>query len=155
MFKTMPVIVVGADTRPGSLIIDRLAKPHREVRAFVTDPQEAARLKERGVKVALGDVSDESHIEGAALRCFSAVLVTEAAEDDRERSFANTPEEVLTGWARAVTRSKVKRVIWVTGDTPPAVEAAEVAIVESDDPELATRVAQLDDAQEISRPGAS
>lgn len=151
----MPVIVVGADTLPGSLIIDSLVKPKREVRAFVTDPQEAARLKEKGVKVALGDVSDESHVEGAALRCFSAVLVTAAAEDERERSFADTPNEVIAGWARAVARSKVKRVIWVTDKVPPSVERAEVAIVEPDHPEVATRVAQLDDAQEISSPGAS
>lgn len=155
MFSTMPVIVVGADTLPGGEIIDRLVKPDREVRAFVTDPVAAARLKEQGVKVALGDVSDESHVEGAALRCFTAVLVTEAAEDERERSFADTPDDVVTGWARAVTRSKVKRVIWVTGKTPPSVEADEVAIVEPDDPEVALRVARLDDAQEISSPEAN
>ena len=151
----MPVIVVGADTEIGDRVIDRLLKPPREVRAFVTDPDSAIRLKERGVKVALGDLSDESHVEGASLRCFSAILIAEAAEDDRERSFAATPMEVMTGWARAVERSGVKRVIWVTTGAPPSVEVGEVAVVDSQERDPAARVAALDDAQEISSPTAS
>lgn len=151
MFSRMPVIVVGADTGPGEAIIDRLDHPDREVRAFVSDESIAASLRDRGVKVALGDVSDESHVEGAALRCFSAILVVEAAEDGRDRSFAETSAEVLAGWARAVTRSGVKRVIWVTAEPPPAVAIGEVATVDPDDPDLAERVAALDDAQTISR----
>lgn len=148
----MPVIVVGADTGPGRSILDRLAHPDREIRAFVSDETTAADLKERGVKVAIGDVSDESHVEGASLRCFSAVLVTEAAGDARERSFASTSGEVLEGWARAVSNSQVKRVIWVTDDEPPPAGISEVAIVDPADPDLAERVAALDDAQRISSP---
>lgn len=151
----MPVIVVGADTTTGRLVIDRLIKPGREVRAFVTDPDAAAELRERGVKVALGDVSDDSHVEGAALRCFSAVLVVEAAVDGRVRSFARTADEVVSGWGTAVSRSGVQRVIWVTDRNPPDIQVGEVAVVDPADPELARRVAELDDAQEISSPGAS
>lgn len=150
----MPVIVVGADTGPGRAILDRLDHPEREIRAFVTSENAASELKERGVKVALGDVSDESHVEGAALRCFSAVLVTEAAEDDRERSFAATGAEVMAGWARAVERSNVRRVIWVTSSDPPEVSVGEVAAVDPADPELVEKVAALDDAQTISNPAA-
>ena len=84
----MPVIVVGADTPVGLSIVSALIEPDREVRAFVTDPDVSASLKAQGVKVALGDVSDPSHVGGACLNCFSAVLVTEAARDDRERAFA-------------------------------------------------------------------
>lgn len=146
----MPVIVVGADTDTGASILDRLTHPGREVRAFVTSLDAATDLKKRGVKVALGDVSDESHIEGAALHCFSAVLVDEAAVDDRERSFADTKGQVMAGWARALARSKVRRVIWVTTDTPPSVEGAEMAIVDPADPDVARRVADLDDAQTIA-----
>ena len=71
----MPVIVVGADTEIGLASIEGLLARQGEVRAFVTDPAVGASLKERRVKVALGDVSDPSHIEAAALHCFSAVLV--------------------------------------------------------------------------------
>lgn len=146
----MPVIVVGADTNPGRAILNRLNQPGREIRAFVSSEEVALELKEEGVKVALGDVSDEGHVEGASLRCFSAVLVAEAASDDRDRAFATAAEEVLTGWARAVANSQVTRVIWVTGSEPPATTIEEVATVDPADPELADKVAALDDAQRIS-----
>ncbi len=64
---TMPVIVVGADTEIGLASIEGLLARQGEVRAFVTDPEVGASLRERRVKVALGDVSDPSHIEAAAL----------------------------------------------------------------------------------------
>ena len=150
----MPVIVVGADTEPGRRIIDRLNHPEREIRAFVTNETTAMELKGEGIKVALGDVSDESHVEGAALRCFSAVLVGEAAVDNRERSFAASPRDVMSGWARAVARSQVKRVIWVTPDDPPETAIGEVATVDPNDPALADKVAALDDAQTITTPPA-
>jgi putative NADH-flavin reductase len=143
----MPVIVVGADTRVGRAIVEGLHHPSRELRAFVSDEEQGAELKERGIKVALGDVSDESHVEAAALNCFSAVLITEAATDARERSFAATPEDVLLGWARAV--SSVSRVIWVSAQEVPATDTPEAARVDPDDPNVVARVVALDDAQKI------
>jgi putative NADH-flavin reductase len=146
----MPAIVVGADTEPGRAVIDALIDPGREVRAFVTDPGVVNELKAQGVKVALGDVSDDSHLEAAALHCFTAVLVTEAARDDRERSFARGEREVLEAWARAVVNAGVHRVIWVDHGEPPAVDVPEVTRVSPDDPDLANRVAELDDARVIN-----
>ena len=67
---SMPVIVIGADTPTGHAVVDALLPRRGEVRAFVSDPTEAAALKERGVKVAVGDVSDGSHIGGAATQGF-------------------------------------------------------------------------------------
>ena len=81
----MPVIVIGADTPGGEEIVSRLLAREGQVRAFVTDRLVAERLKPLGVKVATGDVSDDSHVGAAATRCFSAVLLTAAASDDRER----------------------------------------------------------------------
>jgi putative NADH-flavin reductase len=146
----MPAIVVGADTKPGRAIIGALIDPSREVRAFVTDPGVVTELKAQGVKVALGDVSDDSHLEAAALHCFTAVLVTEAARDDRERSFAKGEREVLESWARAVVNAGVHRVIWVHRGEPPAVDVPEVARVSPDEADLAKRVAGLDDARVIN-----
>lgn len=151
MFGGMPVIVVGADTPAGGAILDRLNHPERELRAFVTSLAAAEELRREGVKVALGDVSDDSHVEGASYRCFTAVLVAEAAADDRERSFADTTEDVLAGWARAVSRSEVRRVIWVTSSKPPLTQVEEVATVDPSDPDLADKVAALDDAQKIRK----
>ena len=145
----MPVIVVGADTEVGESIVDELSQPGREVRVFVSDEGRVDPYRSRGFKVALGDVSDDSHVWGAATRCFSAVLIAEAADDERERSFATSPRAVLEGWADAVTRAGVKRVIWVASDDPPATPGTETAVVRPDDPGLAKRVAELDDAQSI------
>lgn len=145
----MPVIVVGADTPTGISVVDRLLTPDREVRAFVTDVEAGLALKERGVKVAFGDVSDDSHVEGAATRCFSAVLIAEAASDERERSFASTPDQVLSGWAQAVAASEVQRVIWITADEPPRTKVPEVATVDPADADLVEKVFALDDAHSI------
>jgi putative NADH-flavin reductase len=145
----MPMIVVGADTMAGESILAQARPAEREVRVFVTDESKAQHLKSLGYKVATGDVSDESHVEGAALRCFSAVLVSEAADDDRERSFADTSQEVLKGWARAVANAGVRRVIWVTDGEIPETEVPEVATVKPDDPNLPSRVITLDNASSL------
>jgi nucleoside-diphosphate-sugar epimerase len=142
----MPVIVVGADTKEGKAIIEGLVEPGREVRAFVSDPDVAGDLRSAGVKVALGDVSDDSHVQGACTNCFTAVLVTEAARDDRERSFAATEPEVLQGWADAVTASAVTRVIWIHDGDVPTTGAKESTRVAPADPELVHRVVALDNA---------
>ena len=142
----MPLIVVGADTRAGQAILEPHDPRQREIRAFVSDEDIGLGLKSRGFKVAIGDVSDESHVEAASTRCFSAVLITEAATDSRERSFATTTDQVLTGWASAVSNSKVRRVIWVTAGDPPAVDVDEVAVLAPDEPRLAQRIIELDDA---------
>lgn len=144
------MIVVGADTLAGESILAELGQTEREVRVFVTDESKAQELRSLGYKVATGDVSDDSHVEGAALRCFSAVLVAEAAHDDRERSFASTPEQVMSGWARAVTSAGVRRVIWITDREPPATPVPEVAAVSPDDPALPTKVIALDEVASLS-----
>jgi putative NADH-flavin reductase len=145
----MPAIVIGADTDTGLAIIDALIHPGREVRAFVSNPDIGSNLKERGVKVALGDVSDDSHIEGAALHCFTAVLVCDAARDGRERSFADTETAVLEAWGRAVVNARVHRVIWVCDGEPPPVEVPEVTRVSPAEQGFALLVADLDDARVI------
>lgn len=144
----MPVIVVGADTAVGRAIVDALIEPDREVRAFVSDLGAAEELRGQGVKVALGDVSDPSHVGGACTRCFSAVLVTEAASDDRERSFAKTPGAVLSGWVEAVQDAQVTRIIWV-GEGAIPVPGLEVTTVSGSEPHIPRRVAELDDAATI------
>jgi nucleoside-diphosphate-sugar epimerase len=150
-FAVMPVIVVGADTDVGRAVVDGLVEPGREVRVFVTDLDAATELRRAGVKVALGDVSDDSHVQGASINCFTAVLVAEAARDSRERSFASSEEQVLRAWANAVAASGVTRVIWIhDGETPP-VEVEEVATVSPDHPRLVDEVVALDDAHSLAQ----
>ena len=143
----MPVIVVGGDTRQGRAVIEGLMEPGREVRAFVSDADVAIELKGLGVKVAIGDVSDDSHVQGCCTNCFTAVLITEAARDGRERAFASSEAQVLRGWAEAVSAAGVTRVIWVhDGETPP-VRAKERRTVSPAHPRLVSEVVALDDAR--------
>lgn len=146
----MPVIVIGADTVPGLAIIDAVSAPHREVRGFVSDLETAKRLRLLGVKTAVGDVSDQSHVAAASLGCFTAVLVAEAARDERERAFADSAETVLAGWAQAVIEAGVHRAIWVIDGQPPELQVPEVASVGSSIERMAHRVAELDARSSLS-----
>lgn len=134
-------------------MIDALLPRDGEVRAFVTDPDQAAVLKSRHVKVAIGDVSDGSHVGGAAMRSFCAVAVTEAAHDDRERSFASTPDAVLAAWAEGLIDAGVRRIIVLddgAGDISPLLEAArEATRVEASAADYAQRVAELEAAAAV------
>jgi uncharacterized protein YbjT (DUF2867 family) len=147
----MPVIVIGADTALGVLVVERLAASDREVRAFVSSPEVGERLRQLGIKVALGDLSDQSHVAAACTNCFSVVLITEAATDDRELSFAKSPDQVWAGWAAAIRESRAKRAIWVGNGTYPVSGAPEEAAVAATMPvdEIAEKVAALDDAAAI------
>lgn len=150
----MPVIVVGADTPIGDAIISTICRSAAEVRAFITGDTAADRLKERGVKVAMGDVSDNSHVEAAALYCFCAVLVTEAAHDDRDRAFARHSDEVLDGWAEATRNAGVRRVIWVAEEHrkepyPESVGEVATVVVEGDVEGAARAVGELEEAGRI------
>ena len=109
----MPVLVVGADTVQGAAIAGALEQRPWEKRAFVTDPQAAEALRDKSWKVAVGDVSDGSHVAGAALGCFTAVLIPEAAFDARERSFARSPAATLGVWVDALSEAGLQRVIWL------------------------------------------
>lgn len=148
----MPVIVVGADTPVGLAVIDAVLEPEREVRAFVSDPEIGATLKGRGVKVALGDVSDASHVAAACTNAFSAVLVGEAATDGRDVAFASSRASVWQAWAEAVSEAAVTRVIWVLDEEPPVSGAPETAVVAASGrstADVAADVADLDDAAQL------
>ncbi len=156
----MPVIIIGADTPLGGVAVDALASRGGEVRAFVSDREVAATLKRRGVKVALGDVSDGSHVGGAAMRTFCAVVVPTAAVDGRERSFAPTPGRVVDAWAEGLADAGVRRAIWLdTDDVEPAIapdavrevvrEFAAVPTAGRTVADIAADIARLDAAAEL------
>ena len=143
-------MVVGADHPLGEVIARKLAAPDREVRAFISSVNSHGPLRSLGIKVAIGDLSDESHVEAAAASCFTVVFVESALEDGRELAFA-PPEAAARGWAKAAKGAGVKRVIWV-GDRVPAVNGPEVAAVAVDNrspEEIADEVALLDDLAQL------
>jgi uncharacterized protein YbjT (DUF2867 family) len=152
----MPVIVVGADTEYGSAVAEALSTRQGEVRAFVTDPESAQPLRALGIKVAIGDVSDASHVAGAALGAFSAVMIAEAGLDDRERSFAASYEALLAAWAEGLRDAGVSRVIWVAPEVqlPEAIASSGIpgAVVDSRDRNpraAAAEAARLDDLADL------
>ena len=124
---SMPVMVVGADHPLGEVIARKLAAPDREVRAFISSVDSHGPLRSLGIKVAIGDLSDESHVEAAATSCFTVVFVEPALGDGRDLAFA-APEAAAQGWAKAAAGAGVKRVIWVGSGAPP-VKGPEMAAV--------------------------
>jgi nucleoside-diphosphate-sugar epimerase len=149
----MPVLVVGADTAVGRAAVATLAPAASQVRAFVTDPSVIDELRDLGATVAVGDVSDASHLAGAALGAFSAILIADAATDQRERAFAADTMEVFDAWAEALRDAGVRRIIWV-GDEPPEsiagldVEVAKVDTSAGIDATVAA-IQSLDDAADL------
>lgn len=109
----MPVIVVGADAAFGREIASALVGDGADVRAFVSDPDAAEDLKAEGVKVALGDLSDHSHLGAAATNTFCAVLLGDALGDGRELAFGRSTSEIVERWAEALAGAAIQRVIWV------------------------------------------
>lgn len=152
----MPVIVIGADTAIGNAVVRALSGRSGEVRAFVSTPEVLDDLRARGVKAALGDVSDGSHVGGAALNAFAAVLVAEAACDERERAFADDAPSVHAQWAAGLADAGVTRAIWVGAEPIPQIIAAavreSVSVVVDEDGDLATAaeaVARYDEAAHL------
>jgi len=155
----MPVLIVGADTVHGAAISHALDERSGERRAFVSDPAAADALKARSWKVAIGDVSDASHVEWAASGAFTVVFVPEAAFDPRERSFASSPAATISGRASAVSDAGVTRVIWLEDERVAGADRGfltrvpEVASVPThgrDPAAIATDVARFDDSATLS-----
>ena len=150
------MLIVGADTPTGSALADVVAG-RGEIRMFVSDDTAAGALRNANFKVALGDVSDATHVGAAAVGAFSAVLLAEAAVDDRIRSFASDPSTVVGSWVSAVAEARVRRVILVSGAEHEELLARAGAGVETafvhadgiDAPTLAARVVALDEARTV------
>ena len=152
----MPVIVIGADSPHGRAILPALQPQSGEIRVFVTDPAVADRLRGTA-KVAIGDVSDGSHVGGAAIGAFCAVAVAAAANDDRERHFAATPEAVFAQWADGLRDAGIERILFVGSrvDLQHAgllrAAAPEFFFVDVDNStDYAAEVSGLEQAQKIS-----
>ncbi len=151
----MPVIVVGADTPAGETIVSALVDRGGEVRAFVTDAARGAPMRAQGVKVAVGDLSDGSHVAAAAHEAFTAVFIEAALADGRPCAFATDSRAVVNTWETAVREAGVQRAIWVGDPSPYAIaglapECAVVASAGRSDQDIALEVADLNDRRDLS-----
>ncbi|MDJ0663299.1 MAG: NAD(P)H-binding protein [Acidimicrobiia bacterium] len=111
----MPVLVIGADTRLGHAIVPALQPASGEIRLFASDP-EAVDGYRSFAKVAVGDISDGTHVGGAAIGAFCAIVIVAAAHDERERHFARDAEELFAQWADGLADAGIRRVIVVGSD---------------------------------------
>jgi uncharacterized protein YbjT (DUF2867 family) len=150
----MPAIVVGADTPLGREIVPMLVSRGGEVRAFVSRRTAGDELRRVGAKVAVGDLSDGSHIAAAAYQAFTAVLVESALTDGRELAFAEA-KAVPTVWRDAIREAGVQRAIWIdhSANLDVAGSAPEVRHVETAGKnyrEVAGHVADLNDIRHLS-----
>ena len=140
----MPVIVVGADTEIGGAIAAALVDIAAELRVFVTDPHAGESLRAMGAKVAVGDLSDAVSVGDASYRTFCAILLSEAATDARERSFAADPQKVVAAWTTALLQAGTHRAIWV-GDTA----IADLSALRSTIPEFAVVATESRPARDV------
>lgn len=108
----MPVLVVGADTELGHAIVPALQPASGEIRLFASDPEAVAGYRDFA-KVAVGDVSDGTHVGGAAIGAFCAIVITAAARDERERHFVHSTDELFQQWADGLADAGISRVIVV------------------------------------------
>ncbi|MDJ0924045.1 MAG: hypothetical protein QNJ77_05740 [Acidimicrobiia bacterium] len=152
----MPVIVIGADTAHGRAIMPALEPQSGEIRVFVSDPEFGEQLRPKA-KVAVGDVSDGSHVGGAAIGAFCAITIATAAADNRERSFAPTPEAVYAQWADGLSDAGIGRIIFVGTRADLELAAAlrkaapDFVFVDSAaTTDIAAEVARREQAQKIS-----
>ena len=156
----MPAIIIGADTPLGSAVASAIDAQGREVRAFVSDPGTAADLRGLGIKTAVGDVSDGSHIGAAASGCFTAIIDPTAALDGRERSFSRSADTTISAWARALRDASVTRIVWLQNNgissIPESLRTScpEFAVVATDGQKpssVAAEVLRIDDLDEIAK----
>lgn len=142
----MPVIIVGADTDTGQVVVPALQPASGEIRVFVSDPAVGEGFRPYA-KVAVGDLSDGSHVGGAAIGAFCAIVIARAATDDRERHFAGTPALVFAQWADGFKDAGIGRVIVVGTPAeipqpdPLAAIGAEYLVVDADDRSVVALVA--------------
>lgn len=110
----MPVIVIGVDTDIGHALVPAMQPGVAELRIFASDPEAVAAYRSFA-KVAVGDISDGSHVGAAATGAFCAVVIAAAAHDQREHYFATDPDELFAQWAEGLADAAVSRII-VVGD---------------------------------------
>ncbi len=108
----MPVILIGADTELGHAIVPELRPASGEIRLFSSSEEAVARYRPFA-KVAVGDISDGTHVGGAAIGAFCAIVIATAAHDNRERHFAATPVDLFAQWSDGLADANVSRVIVV------------------------------------------
>jgi uncharacterized protein YbjT (DUF2867 family) len=108
----LPVVVTGADTRLGRLVVDRLTGHGLDLRATVTDREAVRPLVDRGVKTALSDLYDTERL-GAVLEDAHTVVHLHGA-DTGSGAVLDAVPDVLA----AAEDSGVRRIVTMAALAP-------------------------------------
>ena len=154
--RPMPVIVIGADTELGHAVVAALQPASGEIRVLASDADQVDRYRS-AAKVAVGDISDGTHVGGAAIGAFCAIVIATSAHDDRERHFASDPEALFAQWADGLADAEIRRVIVVgrPAEIPKhslnsiGAEYAHIDTTEKSPAQVAAEVAATEAAAEI------
>ena len=152
----MPVLVIGADTDLGHAIVPALHPASGEIRLFASEPDPVAAYRSFA-KVAVGDISDGTHIGGAAIGAFCAIVIAAAAYDDRERHFAADADALFAQWSDGLADAGIGRVIVVGAaeELPHPVHldgiGAEYVFIDTTGRDLAETVAAVTAAEAAER----
>jgi uncharacterized protein YbjT (DUF2867 family) len=111
------ILVAGATGRVGSLVVDLLRQQGSGVRALCRTEVKAKPLRQAGVEVALGDLTEKSSIE-AACRGVHTVISMVTSLNPRTPGYPYQPEAIEEGGHRALVdasrQAGVKQAIYLS-----------------------------------------
>jgi len=89
------ILIIGATGRTGSLAAKALAKTGVQLRALVRNETKAASLRDLGIEVVIGDLSDQHDVQMALEGAKKTLLITPNNEQQLslERSFLDNAQE--------------------------------------------------------------
>jgi uncharacterized protein YbjT (DUF2867 family) len=110
-------VVAGSTGYVGSLVVDRLARERRPVRALARDPSEL--VGRAGVDAMRSDLLEPGSLMGALEGCSTAYYLVhsmEAPGDDSD--FASRDRRAAESFARAAGAAGVRRIVYLGGIMP-------------------------------------
>jgi len=119
------ILVTGGTGFVGSHLIRRLRRKDLPVRAVVRTPAKAQGLKDLGVDVVRGDVSDKASLEQAASGCDRVVHLVGIIQEAADATFQGVHVEGTRNVLEAAKRAGVRHFFYQSGlGTRPGAKSA-------------------------------
>jgi uncharacterized protein YbjT (DUF2867 family) len=105
-------VIAGVTGNTGSIVADALLEQGKKVRVLVRDAKKGEPWKARGAEVAIASIEDEAALTKALEGATGAYLLS--PPDNASKDFVAERHVVLEGVARAVTKSKIGHVVFLS-----------------------------------------